>query len=51
MLDPAARRLSLDPRDPAFFADPYRAYARLHAEAPVFWWDQYGHWFFAGNAT
>jgi len=50
MLDPAARRLSLDPRDPAFFADPYRAYARLHAEAPVFWWEQYGHWFFAGNA-
>lgn len=50
MLDPVARRLSLDPRDPAFFRDPYRAYARLHAQAPVFYWEQYGHWFFVGNS-
>ena len=49
-LDLASRRLSLDPRDPAFFNDPYRAYGRLHAHAPVLYWEQYGHWFFLGNA-
>lgn len=49
-LDPAARRLSLDPRDPAFYEDPYRAYARLHAEAPVVFWEEYGHWFFFAHA-
>ncbi len=45
-LDPAARRLSLDPRDPAFYEDPYAAYARLHARAPVVFWEEYGHWVF-----
>ena len=48
--DPQTRRLSLDPRDPAFFGDPYSAYARLHASpGPVFWQD-YGFWCFAGHA-
>ncbi|WP_372424872.1 cytochrome P450 [Salinarimonas chemoclinalis] len=45
-LDAAARRLSLDPRDPAFYEDPYAAYARLHAQAPVVFWEEYGHWVF-----
>ncbi|WP_188850165.1 cytochrome P450 [Aureimonas glaciei] len=37
-LDPASRRLRLDPRDAGFFQDPYPAYAALHrAGAPVFW--------------
>ena len=49
-LDAARRRLSLDPRDPAFFSDPARVYARLHAEAPVFFWEQYGYWCFAAHA-
>jgi unspecific monooxygenase len=48
-LDPATRRLSQNPRDPAFFADPYGAYARLHA-APVFWED-YGFWCVGGHAA
>ena len=47
--DPKTRRLSQNPRDPAFFADPYAAYARLHA-APVFWED-YGFWCFGGHAA
>ncbi len=30
-LDPATRRLNLDPRDPGFYANPYAAYAEMHA--------------------
>jgi len=42
------RHLSLDPRDPAFFTDPYPVYAALHAQAPAFCWKDYGFWCFAG---
>jgi cytochrome P450 len=31
-------RLALDPRDPAFFGDPYPAYAEMRRRAPVFRW-------------
>ncbi len=37
-----------DPRDPAFYSDPYRFYDRLHAKAPRFFWADYDHWCFAG---
>ena len=36
-----------NPRDPAFFNDPYPAYAAMHAGAPVFKWEHYGMWCFA----
>lgn len=45
---PAQRRASADPRDPAFFQNPYGFYAERHASAPNFYWEQYGHWCFAG---
>ena len=45
---PADRRYSANPRDPEFFQNPYAFYARLHAENPVFFWEEYGHWCFAG---
>ncbi|MFY7947737.1 MAG: GTPase, partial [Gemmatimonas sp.] len=45
-LDVAARRLSLDPRRPAFFQDPYAAYARILAESPVVFWEELGVWCF-----
>lgn len=45
---PPQRRASADPRDPAFFQDPYAFYARLHASTPTFFWEEYGHWCFAG---
>jgi cytochrome P450 len=45
---PENRRASADPRDPAFFQNPYAFYDRLHADNPAFFWDQYGHWCFAG---
>jgi unspecific monooxygenase len=48
--DPQNRRLSLDPRDPAFFADPYAAYARLHASPGAVFWEDYGFWCFPGHA-
>lgn len=30
--------LGLDPRDPAFFKDPYPAYAGMHRHGPIFRW-------------
>ena len=44
----AAHCASADPRDPAFFQNPYAFYAERHATAPNFFWEQYGHWCFAG---
>ena len=49
-IDPARRRVRLDPRDPAFFDDPYPAYAAIRAAAPAFFWEDYGFWCFAGHA-
>jgi cytochrome P450 len=45
---PVARRASANPRDPEFFQNPYVFYSRLHAKNPDFFWDEYGHWCFAG---
>ena len=47
--DPATRRLALDPRDSAFFQNPYAAYARLHAAGRLFFWEDYGFWCAAGH--
>ena len=38
------------PRDPAFYADPFRAYAVAHASAPTFRWDAYGQLCFSAHA-
>lgn len=43
---PADRVFSADPRDPAFFQDPYAFYVRRHADSPAFYWQDYGHWCF-----
>ena len=45
-LDVARRRLSLDPRDPAFFQDPYPTYQRLHEDCPVVFWEEFERWCF-----
>jgi len=45
---PQSRKASADPRDPAFFQNPYAFYERLHASGPTFFWEEYGHWCFAG---
>ncbi len=49
-IDAARRRVRLDPRDPGFFNDPYPAYAAIREATPVFSWEQYGFWCFAGFA-
>jgi cytochrome P450 len=51
ILDAATRRLDLDPRDPAFVQDPYRAFAAVRAVAPAFFWEQYGFWCFATHSA
>src|SRR5690606_36014525 len=48
-LDAAARKASCDPRDPAFYRDPYAFYAALHDNCPAFFWTDYGHCCFAGG--
>jgi unspecific monooxygenase len=47
-LDASARRLSLEPHQQAFVQDPYAAYRGIHAAAPVFFWEEFGIWCFAG---
>lgn len=46
-IDAARRTVSLDPRDAVFVQDPYPAYRALREQAPVFRWDDLGHWCFA----
>jgi cytochrome P450 len=46
--DPATRRLSLAPHEPAFVQDPYPAYRWMHADARCVFWENYGFWCFAG---
>jgi cytochrome P450 len=49
-IDAARRHVSLDPRDPAFFRDPYPAYRAIRAATPVFFWENYGFWCFSAHA-
>lgn len=46
--DAATRRLSLNPRDPAFYHDPYARYAAVLAQSPVAFWEELGCWCFFG---
>lgn len=48
ILDSVRHRARCDPRDPAFYLDPYPFYAQLHTVCPRFVWEEYGHWCFAG---
>ena len=45
---PDHRRASAAPRDPVFYQNPYAFYDVLHGQDPSFFWDEYGHWCFAG---
>lgn len=46
--DPATRSLRLDPHEPAFFQNPYEAYAFLHGASNAFFWEEFGFWCFGG---
>ena len=50
-IEPAARRVALDPTDPAFYQDPYAAYETIRREMPVFYWEQLGLWCLTGYET
>ena len=45
------RRAAAQPRDPAFYQNPYEFYADIHAQTPAFVWENYGHWCFSGFDT
>lgn len=47
-IDAAARSVSLDARDPAFYRDPNPVYAVLHAHCPTFFWEEQRQWYFTG---
>ncbi|GEO87455.1 MULTISPECIES: cytochrome P450 [Alphaproteobacteria] len=47
-IDKGLRHVSLDARDPAFYNDPNRAYAALHAHCPTFYWEEQRQWFLTG---
>lgn len=47
-LDIPAKEISLDPHDPDFVQNPYRAYGAMHENAPVVFWREYGLWCCAG---
>lgn len=46
--DAATRHLSLNPRDPAFYHDPYASYAAVLSQSPVAYWAELGCWCFFG---
>ena len=46
--DPATRRLGLEPHQPSFVQDPYAAYRTIHEASPIFFWEEFGIWCFAG---
>ncbi len=48
LIDRENRRAAANPRDAAFYQDPYAFYSVLHRETPAFLWEDYGHWCFAG---
>ena len=48
-IDTNTRSVDLDPRDAQFVQNPYPAYEMIRAAAPVFKWEQYGHWCFINH--
>ncbi len=47
-LDIHTHRVSIDPHGHEFYQYPYAAYAFLHETCPVFYWEEFGIWCFAG---
>jgi len=44
----ADRHAFAQPREVAFYRDPYKFYDAVHAASPAFFWENYNHWCFAG---
>lgn len=47
--DPVTRILDLDPRQEAFFQNPYPVYEKIRVHTQLFYWKQYGFWCFLGH--
>ncbi len=43
-IDAATRRVSLNATNAAFYQNPYAAFERIRAVAPVFYWEELGMW-------
>ena len=48
-IDSNTRSVDLDPREAQFYENPYATYHELRRKVPVFKWQQYGYWCFAGH--
>ncbi|AZN99387.1 cytochrome P450 [Mesorhizobium sp. M9A.F.Ca.ET.002.03.1.2] len=48
VFDPSTRHLRLDPHEPAFFQNPYDAYAFMHGASSAFFWEEFGFWCVGG---
>ncbi len=48
MLDKSQVSVRLLPSDPVFVQNPYAVYEAWYHDHPTFWWQEYGHWCFAG---
>lgn len=49
-IDKNSKTVDLDPRDPAFFNNPYPIYEAIRHQSQVFYWQQFGLWCFIGFA-
>lgn len=41
-IDLSSSKVSLNPRDPAFYQNPYPFYDQLREQAPIFYWEEFG---------
>ncbi len=48
MLEKSQVSVRLSPSNPAFVQNPYAVYETWYRDHPTFWWQEYGHWCFAG---
>ncbi|SJM33335.1 cytochrome P450 [Mesorhizobium delmotii] len=46
--DSSTRHVRLDPHEPAFYQNPYEAYAFMHGASNAFFWEEFGFWCFGG---
>lgn len=49
MIDSHTKHVQLNQRDPDFYNDPYRYYATLREQVPIFYWEAYDLWCFAAH--
>ncbi len=48
-IDMKTKRVSLNPRDPIFYNNPYPFYDELREKAPIFYWEEFGFYCFVAH--